>query len=104
MADLLSHFGYEVSSAYDGVSAIEEARLHHPDVVLLDIGLPGMDGYEVARRLRREENSQEAMIIAITGYGQEEDSRKSRDAGFNHHLVKPVDYEILKSLLVGSDV
>jgi PAS domain S-box-containing protein len=104
MADLLSHFGYEVSAAYDGVSAIEVARLHHPDVVLLDIGLPGMDGYEVARRLRCEENSQEAMIIAITGYGQEEDSRKSRDAGFNHHLVKPVDYEILKSLLVGAEV
>jgi PAS domain S-box-containing protein len=99
MVDLLSLFGYQVLAAYDGLSAIEEARVHHPDAVLLDIGLPGIDGYEVARRLRNEQGFQEVLIIAITGYGQEEDSRRSRDAGFNHHLVKPVDFDVLKSLL-----
>jgi CheY-like chemotaxis protein len=99
MASLLSLCGYEVKSAYDGVSAIEEARAHQPDVVLLDIGLPGLDGYEVAKRLRLEEGLQEATIIAITGYGQEEDSRRSRDAGFNHHLVKPVEHDALLSIL-----
>ena len=99
MADLLSYFGYQVMAAYDGLSAIEKARDYHPDFVLLDIGLPGMDGYEVARRLRGVKEFEDAMIIAITGYGQEEDSRKSREAGFDHHLVKPVDYDVLKSLM-----
>ena len=98
-AGLLSLFGFQVTTAYDGPSAIREACAYRPDVVLLDIGLPGMDGYEVARRLRKEKGFQEALLIAITGYGQEEDSRKSHDAGFDHHLVKPVDYNVLRSLL-----
>jgi CheY-like chemotaxis protein len=99
---LLSRIGYEVKAAYDGLSAIEAARAHRPEVVLLDIGLPGMDGYEVARRLRLEEGFRDATIIAITGYGQEEGCRQSRAAGFNHHLIKPVQFDTLVSLLSGT--
>ncbi|HZW32514.1 MAG TPA: ATP-binding protein, partial [Isosphaeraceae bacterium] len=96
---LLRRFGYEVEAVYDGVAAIEAARAKRPEVVLLDIGLPGIDGYEVARRLRLEEGLDEATIIAITGYGQEEGHRLSRAAGFNHHLIKPVQIDDLVSLL-----
>ena len=67
--------------------------------MLLDLGLPGMDGYEVARRLRCEEGFQDATIIAITGYGQEDGGRYSREEGFNHHLIKPVQIETLVALL-----
>ncbi len=70
-----------------------------PEVVLLDLGLPGMDGFEVARRLRTEEGFQDATIIAITGYGQEDGGRYSREEGFNHHLIKPVQIESLVALL-----
>ena len=72
-----------------------------PDVVLLDIGLPGMDGYEVARRLRAAARVGEVVLVALTGYGQEEDRRRSREAGFDRHLVKPVDPEELFRLVVG---
>ena len=86
-------------TAHDGPSAIEAARDYRPDFVLLDIGLPGMDGYEVARRLREDEWCKDAVIIAISGYGQEEDRRRSKEAGFDHHLVKPIDHEALVMLL-----
>jgi len=78
---------------------IERARRFRPEYVLLDIGLPGIDGYEVAARLRAEECCRETVIIAVTGYGQDEDRRRSKDAGFNHHLVKPVDFDALSSLI-----
>jgi PAS domain S-box-containing protein len=100
---LLRRFGYEVEAVHDGVTAIEAVRAQRPEVVLLDIGLPGMDGYEVARRLRLEEGLDEATIIAITGYGQEEGRRLSRAAGFNHHLIKPVQIDDLVSLLRRQD-
>ena len=74
-------------------------RAHRPEIVLLDIGLPGMDGYEVARRLRTEECCRSSLIIAVSGYGQPEDLRRSKEAGFDHHLVKPVDYEVLMSVM-----
>jgi signal transduction histidine kinase/CheY-like chemotaxis protein len=99
LTTLLSRFGYDASGVHDGHSAIETARALRPDVVLLDLGLPGMDGYEVARRLRREEGFQDTTIIAITGYGQEDGGRFSRDEGFNHHLIKPVQIETLVALL-----
>ncbi len=70
-----------------------------PQYVLLDIGLPGMDGHEVARRLRQEEYGRDAVLIAITGYGQEEDKRRSKEAGFDHHLTKPIDHDALITLL-----
>jgi CheY-like chemotaxis protein len=99
LAKLLRLLGHDVRVAYDGPSAIAVARSHRPEIVLLDIGLPGMNGYEVARQLRLEECCKEALIIAASGYGQEDDQRRSREAGFDHHLVKPVDFEALMTLL-----
>jgi two-component system CheB/CheR fusion protein len=82
------------------LTAIEVARAWRPQVVLLDIGLPGgLDGFQVARRLREEVGLETAVLIALTGWGQEEDRRKSSAAGFNHHLVKPVDPRNLQQLL-----
>ncbi len=83
-------------------SAIDASREFRPEAILLDIGLPGMDGYQVARRLRDEANGQGAVIIAISGYGQDDDRRRSREAGFDHHLVKPIDPDKLLTLPSGS--
>jgi PAS domain S-box-containing protein len=99
MVRLLKHLGYDAALAHDGPSAIETARVLNPQFVLLDIGLPGMDGYEVLRRLRREPCCEGAVIMAVSGFGQEEDRLRSRQAGFDHHLVKPVDLDRLVSLL-----
>jgi CheY-like chemotaxis protein len=99
MEILLKHFGYEVETASDGLSAIEIARRQRPHFVLLDIGLPGIDGYEIASRLRREDWCESSILMAISGYGREEDRRRSREAGFDHHLIKPVDHRALFSLL-----
>ena len=75
------------------------AKTYQPDVVLLDIGLPGITGYEVAEQLRRQPEFARTLLVAVTGYGQEEDRRRSREAGFNHHLVKPVSPETLHDVL-----
>ncbi len=91
--------GQEVRVAYDGPTALEEARAFRPEVVLLDIGLPGMDGCEVARRLRREPVTADVLLVAVTGWGQESDREMSRAAGFDRHLVKPVPLEELRGLL-----
>jgi PAS domain S-box-containing protein len=99
LTTLLSRFGYEAQAVNDGHAAIEAARALRPEVVLLDLGLPGIDGFEVARRLRYEEGFHDTIIIAITGYGQEDGSRYSREEGFNHHLIKPVQIEALVALL-----
>jgi PAS domain S-box-containing protein len=96
---LLRALGQDVEMAYDGPAAIELARRCRPDLILLDIGLPGMDGYEVARRCRQDEALRPIILVAMTGYGKEEDRRLSREAGFNAHLVKPVNLEDLKVLL-----
>ena len=101
LSKLLTLLGYAVQTAEDGETAISVAREQPPEVALLDIGLPGMDGYELARRLRQDERSKNALLIAITGYGQEEDRRRSKSAGFDHHLVKPVDSNALVSLIHG---
>jgi signal transduction histidine kinase/DNA-binding NarL/FixJ family response regulator len=99
LGDLLAVHGYEVRLAQDGPSAVRAGRKFHPHAVLLDIGLPGMDGCEVARALRNQPRWKPAMIIAVTGYGQEEDRRRSQAAGIEHHLVKPVDLHALLALL-----
>jgi PAS domain S-box-containing protein len=99
IALLLELNGHEVRMAHDGPAALEMAYSFHPQVVVLDIGLPGMDGYEVARRLRSEAQMQNVILIALTGYGQSEDRQHSLAAGFNHHLVKPVDPEVLQTLI-----
>lgn len=88
---LLEIFGHEVKMVHDGLAAVETAASFRPEVVLLDIGLPKLNGYEVAQRIRQESWGNDVELIALTGWGQEEDRRRSREAGFNHHLVKPVD-------------
>ena len=103
LAGLLELSGFEVRSAHDGREALAVARDHRPGAILLDVGLPGMDGYQVAERLRREDSLRDATIIAITGYGEEQAFRRSREAGFDHHLVKPVNYDTLLSLLLRED-
>ena len=99
LATLLSLSGHETHVALDGVDALKAAERISPDAVLLDIGLPRVDGYEVCRRMRAQPWGRELMIVALTGWGQEEDRQKSREAGFNTHLVKPVDEEVLMNLL-----
>jgi CheY-like chemotaxis protein len=95
---LLRLMGNEVRTAYDGLEAVGAATAFQPELMLLDIGLPKLDGYEVARRIRHEHGDQ-VMLIALTGWGQEDDRRRSREAGFDHHLTKPVDVNALQSLL-----
>ena len=102
LATLLELSGHHVRTAPDGPRALDECYIQQPDVVLLDIGLPGMDGYEVARRLKGMPAMSHAMLIAITGYGQADDLARSKDAGFDHHLVKPIEPKRLMALLDGS--
>ena len=97
---LLNKLGpHEVEVAHDGVAALETARRFAPDLVLLDIGLPRMDGYEVARQLRGDAEFSTTTLVALTGYSDSEDRQRSAAAGFNEHVVKPVDLETLKRLL-----
>ena len=99
VAELLRVFGNEVLVAFDGQEAISFFRQEQPSVVLLDIGLPGMDGYTVARTLRTNAALGNFILIALTGYGQPEDIRKSFEAGFDHHLTKPLDISKLLDIL-----
>ncbi|HUF13186.1 MAG TPA: ATP-binding protein [Longimicrobiales bacterium] len=98
LAELLRDYGHDVRAAHDGPSAIEQAGLHQPDIVLLDIGMPGLDGYEVARRMRTELGLK-ATLVALTGYGEARHRRLSRAAGFDQHVTKPVDIRKLETLL-----
>jgi PAS domain S-box-containing protein len=102
VATLLRLFGHEVRTVYDGPSALEAARAFRPEVVVLDIGLPGMNGYEVARRLRAEPELQPVRIVALTGYGQSEDRRRAQEAGFDQHMTKPVDPAALRAFIAAS--
>jgi PAS domain S-box-containing protein len=102
IAMILQLDGYNVRCAYDGLAVLSVAREFHPDVVILDIGLPGLSGYEVARQLRDQPDFQRTLIVAVTGYGQETDRRSSKEAGIDHHLTKPVDPATLQNLLRGS--
>jgi PAS domain S-box-containing protein len=99
LAMLLNAEGHQVYVVYSGAEAVQSARKQKPQVFLLDIGLPDIDGYELARRLREEEDCSEAVLIALTGYGQAEDHARSKAAGFNHHLVKPAGALEVTSLL-----
>ena len=98
LGEQLRIYGYEVDLAADGLTALDLAALHPPQLALLDIGLPGIDGYQVARALR-ERLGRGVVIVAMTGYGQAEDRRRSREAGFDHHLVKPVEPARLMEIL-----
>jgi CheY-like chemotaxis protein len=89
--------------AYDGPEALELAASHRPDVVFLDIGLPHLDGFEVARRMRADPILRKTRIVAVTGYGREEDHRRSREVGIDVHLTKPVDPIVLQRLLLNTN-
>jgi len=102
MAMLLEMFGHVVATAPDGVKAVEVARSFRPEVMFLDLGLPGRDGYEVARILREEFPKGTLWLVALTGYGQDEDRKRTRDAGFDQHLVKPVEPLALEAALHGA--
>lgn len=99
LAMFLEASGHDVELAYDGPEAVSGAQALRPHTVLLDIGLPGMDGYEVARRIRRDPDLESIQLIAISGYCQSEDRKRSRAAGFDHHLAKPPDHDELLHLL-----
>ena len=99
LAMLLRLWGHEVAVAHDGPAALRAAEGQRPQVALLDIGLPGMDGYELARRLRSQPGLGRVVLVALTGWGQEEDRRRSQEAGFDHHLTKPVELGALQKLL-----
>jgi len=96
---LLQSTGHEVHTSHDGMTALESARDWKPEIVLLDIGLPRMDGYEVARRLREDVRMKKTLVVALTGYGQDEDRRRSQEAGFDAHLTKPIDLTELEALI-----
>ena len=91
LAMLLEASGHQVMVAHESRSALEQARKEAPQVCLLDIGLPDIDGNELAQRLRAQPETAHALLIAVTGYGQEQDRQQTLAAGFDHHLVKPVD-------------
>jgi CheY-like chemotaxis protein len=99
LAMLLSLMGHETRTAHDGLEAIEVADEFHPNVALLDIGMPKLNGYETARRMREHAWGRQMLLVALTGWGQEADRRRSSDAGFNLHLVKPVDVADIQRLL-----
>lgn len=99
LAMLLSASGHDVRTAHDGPAAVQAALDYEPEVVLLDIGLPGTNGYEVAAQLRRQASLAHVVLVAMTGYGQESDRQRSRDAGFDHHLVKPAEFGEVQSIL-----
>jgi CheY-like chemotaxis protein len=99
LALLLELVGHTVRSVHDGPSALTAAGDFRPEVALIDIGLPGLNGYEVARTLRADERHRDVVLIAQTGWGQEDDRRRTREVGFDHHLVKPVRLEDLRAVL-----
>jgi two-component system, OmpR family, response regulator len=99
LAILLRLAGHSVQVAYSSSMALELARIHQPEAVLLDIGLPGMDGYQVAERLRKREETRGSLIVAISGHAQESHRQRALDAGCDYHLPKPIDYRALEATL-----
>ncbi|MBN8625183.1 MAG: PAS domain-containing protein [Planctomycetes bacterium] len=104
LATMLKLIGNQTFTAYDGEAGVEIALRERPDVVLLDIGLPKLNGYEACRRIRDQDRGKDIVVIAVTGWGQEDDRRRAREAGFDHHLVKPVDPAALMKLLAELNV
>ena len=103
LAAVLELNGYGAYVEFDGAAALAAAAERRPDAVLLDLGLPGLSGYDVCRRLRTELWGRETLIIALTGWGREEDRANAREAGFDYFILKPVEFETLDTLLRGSD-
>ena len=96
---LLKAWGHQVQTANSGLAAVQAALEHQPDVALLDIGLPGLNGYQVAKQIPQEPTLERVVLVAMTGYGQDSDRQSSLQAGFNHHLVKPARFDQLKQIL-----
>ena len=101
LAMLLTLSGHDAHVAHDGLEAVDKAAQLSPDIILLDIGLPGINGFEAARRIRKQSQGKGPLLVALTGWGHDEDRQKSREAGFNAHIVKPVDPDVLAKLLAG---
>jgi CheY-like chemotaxis protein len=101
LAMILKLGGHETASVYTAADALARAAAFRPDVVLLDIGLPGMDGYEVAQQMRELPGLRDVRLVAVTGYGRSEDRIRAREAGFDDHLVKPVEFSLLERALAG---
>jgi CheY-like chemotaxis protein len=99
LAKLLEKMGQRVWTAADGDAALQIARTERPEVIISDIAMPNMDGYELARQLRQEPGFERVVLVALTGFGQESDRERAREAGFDHHLIKPVDVAALQELL-----
>jgi CheY-like chemotaxis protein len=102
LGQLLELLGHEVRTAYDGEAGVAEAEGFRPDMVLMDIGMPRLNGYDAARRIREQPWGKGVVLIALTGWGQEGDRQRSQEAGFDAHLVKPVDPAALKKILADS--
>jgi CheY-like chemotaxis protein len=104
LAMLVQESGHEARTAFDGLAVLEAALDYRPNVVLLDIGLPGLNGFEVAKQLRQQPTLKNVVLVAMTGYGQESDRKRSQEAGFDHHLVKPGDFgKVLQILATVSE-
>ena len=99
LALLLKFTGNETRTAHDGLEAVEAAERFRPDAVLLDIGLPKLNGYDACRRIREQLWGKHMLLVALTGWGQEEDRRRSKEVGFDRHMVKPVDLDALQAML-----
>jgi CheY-like chemotaxis protein len=102
LAEVIVELGHEVRVAPDAGEALRIARSYRPDLVLLDIGLPGVDGYELGRRLRAEPTTAKTTLVAVTGYGQVTDRAKSAEAGLDLHVVKPIDLAVLEDLIAAN--
>ena len=96
---MLDLMGHQTDTAHDGIVAVERAEAFRPEVVLMDIGMPRLNGYEACRRIRERPWARQIVMVALTGWGQDEDRRLSQTAGFDHHLVKPIEPEELERLL-----
>jgi len=103
LATLMKMWNYEVQIAHDGLSALSIAKTFQPDVAFLDVGLPGMNGFEVAKQLRRLLNHRSLLVVALSGYGQDEHRQQAREADIDHYLVKPVPPEVLQDFLLKSE-
>jgi CheY-like chemotaxis protein len=103
MATMLGLLGHEVDVAFDGEQALRRAEPSRPEVILMDLGMPNMNGYVAARRIRQSGWGRELLLIAVTGWGQQADREASEHAGFDHHLVKPVELDTVQSLIAQLD-
>ncbi|HMC16510.1 MAG TPA: ATP-binding protein, partial [Albitalea sp.] len=101
LSHLLEGMGHEVTVTHDGASALEIAAILRPQFSFLDIGMPGLNGYELARRMRQHQDTRDSVLIAVTGWGQDKDRQRARASGFDHHLVKPIDVKQLQQVLNG---